>query len=245
MKINLSKIFRYILILLINILCIFVLQYYINSQTNITDSLSNLQIAIFFDNSNLDTDNDSEENIISEISSNNKLRNIEIINSTDFNKFVEINSELDNIVPKEVINFPNFILANIININNISELENLKNEILNIEIVEDFVYDKKAYTMFFDKKQLLNKYKKIFKNIFIMIIVLFVLKILFFMIKSLYKDILLEICCGLLMGLIAYVLICLATTIYQDNIFILSGQVLYIIIPFSSMFTLLTKESNA
>lgn len=247
MKINLSKIFRYILILLINILCIFVLQYYINLQTNISNSLADLQIAIFFDNSGLDTDNDgnNEEDVVSKVSSNNKLKNIEIVNSTDSDKFAEINPEVDDVVPKEAIKFPNFILANIKDINNINELEILKNEILNIEKVEDFVYDQKAYKIFFDNKILLNKYKEIFKVIFFVIIFLFILKLLFFIIKNLYRDIVSEIIGGLLIGFVAYAIICLVPMFNQDNIFILSGQVLYILIPFSSMFTLLTKESNA
>jgi len=256
MKINLSKIFRYILIILISILCIFVLQYYINLQTNISASLSNLKIAIFFDNSGSNmigddvdtetiTDTDNDNNVIFKISSNKKIKNIEIINSTDFDKFSEINYELDDTIPKDSIIFPDFILANITNVNSINELENLKSEILNIEKVEDFVYDQKAYKMFFDNKKLLNKYKKIFKYIFFITIVLFIMKFLFFMIKGLYKDTFLEIACGLLLGLVAYALICVATIFYQDNIFVLNGQILYILIPFSSMVTLLTKESNA
>lgn len=244
MKINLSKIFRYILIILINILFVFALQYYINLQAKISSSLSDLQIAIFFDNSNLDSDNDNEENVISKISSNNKLKNIEIVNSTDLDKFSEINSELDNVIPKESINFPNFILANIVNINNINDLENLKKEILNIEEVEDFVYDQKAYKMFFDNRILLNRYKKVFKIVFYLIIVIFFLKFLFYILKTLYKDILFEMSCGILLGLCAYAIICLITIFNQNNIFMLSGQVLYILIPLSSMVTLVTKESN-
>ncbi|MBO7431287.1 MAG: hypothetical protein J6U02_00125 [Elusimicrobia bacterium] len=255
MKINLSKIFRYILIILVNILCIFVLQYYVNLQTTVSKSLSDLKIAIFFDNSGLetntntetdvDTDNDNDNDVVSKISSNNKLKDIEIINSTDFDKFSEINSELDNTIPKESVSFPDFILANIINVNSINELESLKKEILSIEKVEDFVYDQKAYKMFFDNKQLLNKYEKIFKYIFFATILLFIMKFLFFMIKGLYKDTCLEIVSGLLLCLAAYAVICLVTIFYQDNIFILNGQILYILVPFSSMVTLLTKESNA
>ena len=60
MKINLSRIFRYVLITLINILAIFVFQYYINLQTNISVSLSNLKVAIFIDNFNSNID--KEEN---------------------------------------------------------------------------------------------------------------------------------------------------------------------------------------
>ena len=249
MKINLSKIFRYCLIVLINILTIFVLQYYINLQTNIIDSLSNLKVAIFINNSNSSIDNEeenyNEENPISKISSYDKFVNVELIDSGNSEKFSEINPELDNIIPKESIFFPTFILANIKNINNLNELENLKNEILNIDNVEDFVYDQKAYKIFFDNKELLNKYKKVFKFIFFIIIFLFVLKLLFFLIKNLYRDILFEVCCGLLLGLCAYAIICLITIFNQSNIFILSGQILYIINPLSSMLTLLTKESNA
>ena len=258
MKINLSKIFRYILIILINTLCIFVLQYYVNLQTNITKSLSDLKTAIFFDNSGwnsvtdsdteseADTENtDKDNDVVSKISSNSKLKNIEIINSTDFDKFAEINSELDNSIPKESVSFPDFMLVNITDVNSIAEMENLKREILNIEKVEDFVYDQTAYKMFFDDKRLLSKYQKIFKYIFFITIILFVMKFLFFMIKGLYKDTCLEIVCGLLLSLAAYALICLTTIFYQDNIFVLNGQILYILVPFSSMVTLLTKESNA
>ena len=58
MKINLSKILRYILIILINILFIFVLQYYLNLQSSINNSLSDLKIAMFVDNSSEKTEDD-------------------------------------------------------------------------------------------------------------------------------------------------------------------------------------------
>ena len=56
MIINLSKILRYLLIILLNILCIFVIQYYLNTQKNLTDSLSKLRITIFI-NSNIEKTN--------------------------------------------------------------------------------------------------------------------------------------------------------------------------------------------
>ncbi len=249
MKINLSKIFRYILITLINILTIFVLQYYINLQSNISSSLSDLKVAIFVNNPISDIDKeenfDNVEDQISEISSNDKLKIVESVNSADSEKFDEINSEINGTIPKESITFPSFLLANITNINSLKELESLENEILSIENVEDFVYDRKAYKMFFDNRELLNKYKKVFNFIFFIIIFLFVLKFLFFVIKSLYREILIEIAGGVLISLCAYAIICLVTVFNQSNMFILSGQVLYIVMPLSSMLTLLTKESNA
>ena len=154
-----------------------------NLQSNISSSLSDLKVAIFINNpiSDIEKEDDVDdvEDPISEITSNNKLKIVESVNSTDYEKFSEINSEIDDIIPKESIIFPSFILANITNINSLKELENLKDEILSIEKVEDFVYDQKAYKMFFDNKELLNKYKKVFSFIFFTVIFLFVLKFYF------------------------------------------------------------------
>lgn len=241
MKINLSKIFRYILITTLNILCILMLQYYINIESNISKSLSNLKIAIFVNNS---VEN-NEENIILAISSYNKFKSIEYIDSKNTDGFIKINPELDSVIPKETVSFPSFILINSNSINNLNELETIKNDILNLEFVEDVVYDQKAFSMFFDNQELVCKYKEVFKISFYVIIFIFILKFLFFLVKALYKIILFELCGGILLGLCAYALICLITIFNQDNIFILSGQVLYIVVPLSLMVTLLTKESNA
>lgn len=240
MKINISKIFKYVLITVINILCIFVLQYYINLQSDISKSLSSLKIAIFINES----EEHPQDEIINTVSNYGKLTNMELVSSEDSERFNNINPELESFVPKEAMIFPSFILANGININSLKELQSVKNDLLNFEFIEDVVYDQKAYKMFLDNRILLNKYKKIFKIFFCLMIIVFVLKILFFIIKNLYKDILTEIGFGILAGLCAYAIICLTTIFNQDPIFMLSGQVLYVIIPLSSMVSLLTKESN-
>ena len=140
--------------------------------------------------------------------------------------------------------FPSFVLANGVNINSLDELKSIKIDLVNLEFIEDVVYDQKAYKMFFDNRILLNRYKKVFKTVFYLIIVIFFLKFLFYILKTLYKDILFEMSCGILLGLCAYAIICLITIFNQNNVFMLSGQVLYILIPLSSMVTLVTKESN-
>ncbi|MBO7611515.1 MAG: hypothetical protein J6T23_04805 [Elusimicrobia bacterium] len=240
MKINISKIFKYVLITALNILCIFVLQYYINLQADISKSLSSLKIAIFINES----EEHPQDEIINSISNYGKFTNMELVSSEDSEHFNNINPELESTIPKEAMVFPSFILANGININNLNELKSIKSDLLNFDYIEDVVYDQKAYKMFFDNRALLNKYKKIFKILFYLIIIIFVLKILFFSIKNLYKDILMEIGFGILSALCAYAIICLITIFNQETIFMLSGQVLYIIIPLSSMISLLTKESN-
>lgn len=240
MKINLSKILRYSLITAVNILCILVLQYYINLQSDISKSLSNLKIAIFINES----EEHPQDEIISSISNYGKFTNMELVSSEDSERFHNISPELENIVPKEAMIFPSFVLANGININNLDELKSIKIDLVTLEFIEDVVYDQKAYKMFFDNRILLNKYKKVFKIAFYLIIVIFFLKFLFYILKTLYKDILFEMSCGILLGLCAYAIICLITIFNQNNIFMLSGQVLYILIPLSSMVTLVTKESN-
>lgn len=240
MKINLSKILRYFLIISINILFIFVIQYYINLQSNISKSLSELKIALFVDSSS----EKAEEDILSEMAEYTKLKNIEFVNYYDSEKFSKINPELENTIAKDAILFPSFMLANTVDIDTFAELKNLKEDLLNLEFINDVVYDAKAYKMFFDNRILLNKYNDIFRIIFYVIIVIFFLKFLFYILKGLYKDILFEMCCGILLGLAAYALICLVTIFNQNNIFMLSGQILYILIPLSSMITLVTKESN-
>ena len=240
MKINLSKILRYSLITAVNILCILVLQYYINLQSDISKSLSNLKIAIFINES----EEHPQDEIISSISNYGKFTNMELVSSEDSARFNDINPELETVVPNEAMVFPSFVLANGVNINSLDELKSIKIDLVNLEFIEDVVYDQKAYKMFFDNRILLNRYKKVFKIVFYLIIVIFFLKFLFYILKTLYKDILFEMSCGILLGLCAYAIICLITIFNQNNIFMLSGQVLYVLIPLSSMVTLVTKESN-
>jgi len=241
MKINLSKIFRYILLLLINILCVFVLQYYINLQSNISKTLSDLKIAIFV---NVSEEN-PQEDILAKISDYNMFKSVDMVTSADYDKFEQINPELDEVVPKESMSFPNFILVNENNINSIEELNKIKEDLLALDFVDDVVYDQKAYTMFFENKETLNIYKNIFKVIFCIIIFLFVLKFLFFVIKELYRDIIWETGSGIVLGVFAYMIICLITVFNQNSVFLLNWRILYVLIPLSLMFTLLTKESNA
>jgi hypothetical protein len=185
-----------------------------------------------------------EQDLLLRFKDYNKFYNIEFISSADSFKFNQINPEFENVVPKESMSFPSFILANIVNVDNLKELEKLKEELLNLDFVTDVVVDNKAFKMFFEDKEILDKYKKIFKIIFCLMLIVFILKILFFLIKSLFKDILLEFVFGALLGLLAYAVICLITIFNQDTVFMLNVQVLYIVVPLSFMVTLLTKEAN-
>ncbi len=169
MKINLSKILRYFLLILINILFIFVLQYYINLQSDISKSLSDLKIAIFI----TESEEHPQDEIISSVSNYGKFTNMELISSEDSERFNNINPELETVIPKEAMSFPSFILANGVNIKDLNELKSVKSDLLNFDFIEDVVYDQKAYKMFFDNKILLNKYQKVFRIIFYLIIVIF------------------------------------------------------------------------
>jgi cell division protein FtsX len=238
--INISKALRYLLIILLNILCAFVVQYYLNTQKNLSSSLSNLQTTIFI-NTNLEKTNDE---ILQQLTSN-KFSIIDVFDLQSKDKFLELTPELENVIKNDFMTFPRFVIANNVSVNSIEEIEQLKSEILQKDFVEDFIYDKKAYKNFYDTKKLLNDYKKIFYYCFITICVIFMIKFIFYILKGFYRDIYIELLIGLIISLLTYAIICILALFFnQNHIFILDWQVLYIIVPLSFMTTLLTKESN-
>ena len=240
MIINLSKILRYLLIILLNVLCIFVIQYYLNTQKNLTDSLSKLRITIFI-NSNIEKSN---KDILEQLT-NNKFSVIDIFDLQSKDKFLEITPELENIIDNDFVSFPKFITADNVLVQSVEEMEQLKSEILKIEFVEDFIYDEKAYRKFCDNKKLLNDYQKIFYYCFIFLCTIFAVKFIFYILKCFYRDICFEFLSGLILCLLACAIICLIAPLFNKNqIFIIDWQVLYIVAPISFMVTLLTKETN-
>lgn len=240
MIINLSKILRYSLVVLLNILCVLVMQYFFNIHKDLSYSISNLQTAIFVNENSEKTNEDILEQL-----SNNKFDIVDIFDFQSNDKILEITPELSSVVNNDFITFPRFVVVKNLLVNSVEEIEQLKNEILQLDFVEDFVYDQKAYKMFFDNKRNLNSYKNIFYYCFVFICVIFILKFLFFMLKGLFKDIFIEIISGGALGLVAYALICLVAPFFnQSQNFILDWQVLYVVVPLSFMITLLTKESN-
>lgn len=241
MKINLSKILKFCLIISINIFFIFILQYYLNMQDAFSKFNSDLKISLF-----VAKDSDVEKDyIIEKLSSYKSFDTLEYIDSSSFEKLVEINPELKDVVPEETVLLPNIVLLNNISVNSYEKLEELRNNLLELDFVQDVIYDVKAYNIFFKYKNLFEEYKKIFKIIFFVILFIFILKFLFFILKSLYKDILFEVVYGIVEAFIAYTIICLFLVFEQNTIFILNWHILYFIVPLSSMISLITKESNA
>jgi len=240
-NINLSKILRYLLIILLNTLCIFSVQYYLNTQKDIVDSLSNLQATIFINSGSEKTN----EEILNQLS-NNKFSIVDVYDLQTKDKFLEIAPELENIINNDFMTFPKFVVVNNLLVNSLEEIEQLKNEMLQIEFVEDFVYDQKSYKIFLDNKYILNNYKDICYYCFMIICIIFVLKFIFYILKGFYREVFDEILWGFIIGLIAYALVCLIVPLLNQNqIFMLDWHILYIVVPLSFMSTLLTKESNA
>lgn len=241
MKINLSKILKFFLIILVNIFFVFILQYYLNIQNDFAKFNSDLKISLFIDKNS----DQEKEDVMDKLSSYKIFDMVEYIDSSSFEKLVEINPELKDVVPEETVLLPNIVVLNNVSVDGYEKLEELKNELLEIDFVQDVIYDVKAYKLFFKYKNLFEEYKKIFTIIFFVISFVFVLKFLFFMLKSLYKDILFEIVYGIFAALAAYTIICLFLIFKQNTIFILNWHILYFIVPLSSMISLITKESNA
>lgn len=210
-------------------------------QNDFVKFCSELKMSLFI---NKDVESE-KENVIEKLSSYNKFDTLDYIDSSSFEKLIEINPELEEIVPNETVLLPNIVLLNNVSVENYENLEELKNELLELDFVQDVVYDVKAYKLFFKYKMLFEEYRKIFSVTFFAVILIFVLKVLFFMLKSLYKDILSEIVYGMFAGFAAYAVICLCSIIEQNVLFILDWHVLYFIVPLSSMISLITKETNA
>ena len=242
MKINFSKILKFLIVVIFDVFIIFVVQFYFNMNTNFDRLSSDLQMAIFI---NRNTE-EAKDDIISKLAEYNKFSVVDYIDADSFNKFAEENSALAEFVPKEHFVMPAFVLVNNVKVKNFSELENLKKELLDSGFVEDVTYDEQAYKLLFKYKNLFAVYRDFSAMLFLVMTVILILKMLLFTVKGLVKDIFLEVGFGILASLLAYVVLCIALIADNSNsIFILDYHILYVVIPLSLMIYLVTKESNA
>ena len=242
MKINFSKILKFLIVAIFDVFIIFVVQFYFNMNTNFDRLNSDLQMAIFI---NRNTE-EAKDDIISKLAEYNKFSVVDYIDADSFNKFAEENSALAEFVPKETFTMPAFALVNNVKVKNFNELNNLKKELLEADFIDDVTYDEQAYKLLFKYKSLFSAYRDFCTMLFLVMTVILILKILLFTVKGLIKDVFLEMGFGILAALFAYIAVCLALIIDSSNsIFILDYHILYVVIPLSLMIYLVTKESNA
>lgn len=241
MKMNFSGILKFFLVTIINIFIIFVVQFYFNMCGNFDKYGSDLKISLFVSKNS----SEEKENIISKLKDYNKFDVVEYIDADSFDKFSESNPEFSEIVPKENFVMPAFVIINNIKANNLNELKNLRKELINIDFIDDAVYDEKAYSVYFKYKNLFENYRDVFTVFFLVLTAVFVLKILLFVLKGFTKNIFVESALGILSAFFAYALMCVMLIIDTGNsIFILDWHVLYIVVPLSLMIAIITKESN-
>lgn len=238
--INISKILKILVLTALMASFSFIIQYYINLKSDNIKMSEDLKIAIFVDS------NTEESVAISEV---NKFFHFNIVDYVDANKsydkVVELNPELVNITPGDTISYPCYILVNNVSALNIQQLEEIKAEISSIIFVKDFVYDVKAFELFFKNINLLLNYEKIFYSISFFVVIVFLCKILLFVLKKRFKEIVYEILYGSLSALFGYVIICICAAMIHNTIFILDWHILFVLVPLGAIISFMMKESNA
>ncbi|MFA6614282.1 MAG: hypothetical protein WCS83_05835, partial [Endomicrobiia bacterium] len=162
-----------------------------------------------------------------------------------YNKAVELNPELVNITPENTISYPCYVLVNNVSAVNMQQLEEIKTEISSIVFVKDVVYDVKAFELFFNNINLLLNYEKIFYYISFFIVIVFFSKLILFILKKKFREIIYEILYGCFSALFGYVIICICAAMIHNSIFILDWHILFILIPFGAIISFMMKESNA
>ena len=241
MKIKLSKILKFFFITILNIFIIFVVQFYFNMNASLDKYNSDLKVALFI---NGDTDK-TKEDIIAKLTDYNRFNVAEFVDADSFEAFANSSPELAEFVPKENFVMPAFVLANNVKVKDFSELERLQKEFIDIDFIDDVVFDVSAYKLFFKYKNLLETYRDFCTMLFLVLTVILILKVLMFAVKGWLGDVFFEAGLGILASLLAYAVMCVALVAYPDNnIFALDYHILYIVIPLSIMINLITKESN-
>ncbi len=240
MKINISKILKFCVLVLINIFFIFVVQFYFNMCGSLKEYDSNLKVSLFVN----ETVSDDKESIIAKLKNYNRFDIAEYTDFDSFDKFIEQSPELKDIALKEISHIPAFVTVNNLKAVSISEMENLKEELLKEDCIDDVVFDAKAYGIFFKYKKLFTKYREIFSFVFFIISAIFILKVLFFTIKGLYKSIFVEVLGGAVSAVAAYAVICLFMIADNDAVFVLDWKILYYVVPLGCMLSLITKEAD-
>ncbi|MDD2524410.1 MAG: hypothetical protein PHG84_04125 [Endomicrobiaceae bacterium] len=238
--INLSKILKILVLTALMASFSFIIQYYLNLKSDNIKILEDLKIAIFVDS------NTEESVVLSEINKFFYFNIVEYIDANkSYNKAVELNPELVNITPENTISYPCYVLVNNVSAVNMQQLEEIKTEISSIVFVKDVVYDVKAFELFFNNINLLLNYEKIFYYISFFIVIVFFSKLILFILKKKFREIIYEILYGCFSALFGYVIICICAAMIHNSIFILDWHILFILIPFGAIISFMMKESNA
>ncbi len=241
MKIDVFQSLKLLSICIISMFFAFVFQHYINLQNDSKQMGKDLKIAVFV------KDDVENSRVVFEKMKEFSDFNIEEFVDKDksYDKALELNPELADIIAPEVISYPSYFIVNNAKASDIGRLEQIKTELMNTDFISDVIYDSKAFQIFFDNAAALFRYKKTAVTLCFAIVILFAVKLTLFIIKKRFKDIIIEMLLGCLASFCAYVIICISAALTYNPVYVLDWHILIILIPLGAVICFLTKESNA
>lgn len=239
MTINISKILKIIMLICLSMVLCLIAQYYLNLKSDNLKMAEDLKIAVFV-NGEFDKDT-----AISEI---NKFFNFNVADYADaersYDVAAELNPELENIVPDDTVSYPCYVLLNNVSAVNMQQLEEINKEILSLPFVIDTAYDAKGFSLFYRNINILSEYEKIFYAISFFIGIIFLIKVMLFILKKKFKELIFEILYGFFSSLCGYVIICVLSAANHNNIFFLDWHILPFIVSLGAVISFMMKESN-
>lgn len=240
MTINISKILKIIMLICLSMVSCLIAQYYLNLKSNNIQMSEDLKIAVFVDGG-ID-----KETVVSEI---NKFFSFNVVDYADAEKSydvaVELNPELANVIPDNTVSYPCYVLLNNVSAINMQQLEDMNNDLLALSFVKDTAYDAKGFSLFYKNISILSEYEKIFYIIAFFIVIIFLLKVMLFVLKKEFKEIIFEILYGCFSSLFGYIIICVLSAVNHNNIFFLDWHILPFVVSLGAVISFMMKESNA
>lgn len=240
-KINISLIFKILTVIVLSVVFALIVKFYQYFQLNLQQLHSDLTAIIIL--------NDNIEELESVVNNFKENLNFNFIEFTDkqsaYTKALETSPDLANIMPNDNKSyFPDYITVNELNARNRTELETIKQQLISSDTVKDVLYDDKAFELYFKDLDIFNFFRNFLSYIILSIVVLFVVKIILYMMAKKYLIVLYEILYGIISSFLGYVIVCILASITANPFFVLNWNVLLYILPFGIVLTFMTKQAN-
>lgn len=240
-KINISFIFKIITVIIFSIVFTLTVKYYQYYQLNLQQLHIDLNAVIIL-NDNIE----DLENTVADFKENSNFNFIEFTDKqAAYAKALETSPDLANIMPNDNKSyFPDYITVNELNAKNKNELEAIKQQLISYDTVKDFLYDDKAFELYFKDLEIFNFFRNFLSYIILVVVILFAVKVILFMLTKKYLIILYEFLYGIFAAFFGYVIICILASITANPFFILNWNLLLYVLPFGAVLTFMTKQTN-
>lgn len=239
-KIKLSLVSKILFICIIAVFSALLIKYYNDVKLNLKQMSQDLHLIIF-----LNDKVESKDVVVSGLESLNYFNVVEYIDKEmSYQRALALNPRLSADIEVESKYYPEYIIANELKIKDIGQFNNIKEQISFLEYVSEIGYDKKGFEAYIETMEMLSMYEKIFTNLALIVLVLFVIKTTLYIMNGKLLIVSIEILYGALASIIGYTAIAIVASISYQEIFILDWHMLFVLIPLGSAISFMTKESN-